>query len=385
MRIGVVGAGPAGLYFAFLTKRRDPGIEVRVVERNPPDATFGFGVVFSHRALDFLRDGDPETFARLATVMESWPDQRIVHRDEPVLIDGNGFASISRLALLNLLHGLCAEAGVVIEFRREADSLAGFVDCDLVVGADGINSLVRRLYAGHFRPEVRELTNKFVWYGTRQRFETLTLTFRANDDGAFVAHHYRYAPDMSTFIVECDALTWRRAGLDRMDDAASRAYCEAVFAPDLDGHALVSNNSAWRSFPLVDNRAWHHGNVVLLGDALCSVHFSIGSGTRLAMEDAIALDAAFAEVGTDVAAVLARFEATRRPIVEKLLAAAAQSSLWYERFADKMGLDAWGLAYDYMTRSGRMDHARLKETAPRFVAAYEARRGSGSNRRRGEG
>ena len=214
-----------------------------------------------------------------------------------------------------------------------------------------------------------------------QVFDTLTLTFRANQHGAFVAHHYRYAPDMSTFIVECDSGTWARAGLEHMDDAASRAYCEGVFAPDLGGHPLVSNNSTWRRFPLVTNQNWSTENVVILGDALRSVHFSIGSGTRLAMEDAIALYQAFEEVGAagttpaDVAGALARFEAARRPIVEKLLAAAANSSYWYEEFAGKMGLESYPLAYDYMTRSGRVTHARLKEMAPRFTSSFEARHG----------
>ena len=192
-------------------------------------------------------------------------------------------------------------------------------------------------------------------------FDTLTLTFRADRHGSFVAHHYRYAPDMSTFIVECDA--------------ASRAYCEGVFAPDLDGHSLISNNSTWRRFPLVTNQHWSTGNVVILGDALRSVHFSIGSGTRLVMEDAIALHQAFIAAGDDVAGALARFEAARRPIVDKLLAAAANSSYWYEEFASKMGLEAYRLAYDYVTRSGRITHARLKEMAPRFTASFETRFG----------
>ena len=375
MRIGIVGAGPAGLYFALLMKRRHAGYDVRVVERNPPVTTFGFGLVFSERALEFLERDDPRTFATLTSEMEAWPDQRIVHRDEVVSIDGNGFSAIGRLKLLRLLHGLCREAGVRIEFQREIDSLDAFTGCDLMVGADGINSRVRDLHADALRPRIEYLTNMFVWYGTTQVFDTLTLTFRANRHGSFVAHHYRYAPDMSTFVVECDSETWRRAGLQHMDDAGSRAYCEGVFAPDLDGHPLISNNSTWRRFPLVTNERWSTGNVVILGDALRSVHFSIGAGTRLAMEDAIALSQAFDEAAADVAGALARFEAARRPIVEKLLAAAVNSSHWYEEFAGKMGLDAYQLAYDYMTRSGRVTHARLKETAPRFTASFETRYG----------
>lgn len=375
MRIGIVGAGPAGLYFALLMKRRHADYDIRVIERNPPDSTFGFGLVFSERALEFLKADDPGTFTALTAEMEAWPDQRIVHRDEMVSIDGNGFSAIGRLKLLQLLHGLCTDAGVGIEFEAEIETLDTFAGCDLVVGADGINSLVRELHADALRPTIEFLTNRFVWYGTTQVFDTLTLTFRANRHGSFVAHHYRYAPYMSTFIVECDAATWARAGLQHMDDAASRAYCEGVFAPDLDGHSLISNNSTWRRFPLVTNQHWSTGNVVILGDALRSVHFSIGSGTRLVMEDAIALHQAFIAAGDDVAGALARFEAARRPIVDKLLAAAANSSYWYEEFASKMGLEAYRLAYDYMTRSGRVTHARLKEMAPRFTASFETRFG----------
>ena len=200
----------------------------------------------------------------------------------------------------------------------------------------------------------------------------LTLTFRESEHGAFVAHHYRYAPAMSTFIVECDEPTWRRAGLDRMDDAASRAYCERVFAPDLGGHELVSNKSNWRQFPLLSNAVWRVGNAVLIGDALRSMHFSIGSGTRLAFEDAIALDRAFGDVGEDVPKALAAFERERRPVVEKLFAAASASSYWYEEFPARMArFDALGLAYDYMTRSGRVTPERLRQQAPRFMQGVD--------------
>lgn len=372
MRIGIVGAGPAGLLFALLAKRRRPDAAVRVIEQNPADATFGFGVVFSHGALEFLARDAPQMHAALARVMETWPVQRIVHRGVAVDVDGNGFCAIGRLALLQLLQLECAQAGVELVFGRALDSLAPLADCDLVVGADGVNSLVRRTHAAAFGTRTEWLTNKFVWYGTTQPFDCLTLTFRENGHGAFVAHHYRYAPDRSTFIVECDAATWRRAGLGAMDDAASRAYCEDLFAPDLDGHPLVSNRSLWRNFPLLSNESWSAGNVVLIGDALRTGHFSIGSGTRLAFDDAIALDRALGEAGDDVPALIARFERERRPVVEKLVAAANSSSYWYERMADKMALAPLALAYDYMTRSGRMSDERLAQAAPRFMERVRA-------------
>jgi 2-polyprenyl-6-methoxyphenol hydroxylase-like FAD-dependent oxidoreductase len=363
MRISIVGAGPAGLLFALLAKRRFPEWGIVVTEQNRSDATFGFGVVFSQGALGFLERDAPDLHAALSARMESWPMQRIVHRDEAIDIDGNGFSAIARLQLLEFLQVLCREAGVEMRFGQRLEALP---PADLVVGADGLNSIVRGTPG--FVPQIEWLTNRFVWYGTRQRFDCLTLTFRESAHGAFVAHHYRYSADMSTFIVECDAPTWQRAGLGRMSDAESQAYCERVFAADLGGHALVSNNSTWRQFPLLSNGVWSAGNRVLIGDALRSLHFSIGSGTRLAFEDAIALDAAFAAAGENVPAALGAYERERRPVVEKLFAAAGASSLWYETFPARMGrFDALGLAYDYMMRSGRMSDERLRALAPDFM------------------
>jgi 2-polyprenyl-6-methoxyphenol hydroxylase-like FAD-dependent oxidoreductase len=372
MRVSVVGAGPAGLFFSLLLKRRRPDAQITVFEQNARDATFGFGVVFSRGALEFLAKDEPAMHARLTAAMESWPMQRIVHRDVAVDIDGNGFSALGRLKLIQILAEECEKAGVEIHFHAALD---GLPSADWVVGADGVNSFVRKKLQGAFRPKVEVLTNKFAWYGTAQVFECLTLTFRESEHGAFVAHHYRYSPDMSTFIVECDEATWRRAGLDRMGDAESRAYCERVFAPDLGGKPLVSNKSVWRNFPLLMNERWIAGNVVLIGDALRTGHFSIGSGTRLAFDDAIAL----ARAGS-----LEEFEKHRRPVVEKLVAAANRSSYWYEKFPGKMAaLDAWGLAYDYMTRSGRMTDERLRQEAPAFMRAVELNRAKAGSAGRG--
>ena len=381
MRIEVVGGGPAGLWFAFLAKRRQPAWTVRVREQNPATTTYGFGVVLSDAGRERVRAAAPAAFDRLAARMERWADLTIVHRDEAVPIDGNGFSAIGRLELLAALHALCREAGVSLRFDAPVTSLAELrANADLVVGADGIHSRVRAGLESEFRPRTELLGNRYAWYGTRQVFATLTLTFRANAGGAFVAHHYRYSPDMSTFIVECDAATWARSGLESLDDDAARRYCEEVFAPDLGGHPLVSNRSEWRRFPVLACERWSHGNVVLIGDALRSVHFSIGSGTRLAMEDADALATALDETGGRVPDGLARFEAARRPVVDKLLAGAAGSWTWYERLADRMHLAPHELAYDYMTRSGRVSDERLRAIAPRFMDRVSAARREASAR-----
>ena len=373
MRLAILGAGPAGLLFSLLVRRRFPRWQVTVYEQNAADATFGFGVVFSQGALAFLERDASDLHAQLLPRMQHWPMQRIVHRDQAVDIDGNGFSAVARLELNRFLQDLCGAAGVAMQFGKRIDSLAELGAPDLIVGADGAHSLVRREREAQFGPRLEWLTNRFAWYGTPRSFECLSLTFRQSEHGAFVAHHYRYSAAMSTFIVECDDATWRRAGLDGMDDEASREYCEGVFAADLCGEPLVSNHSIWRQFPLLHNRNWSAGNAVLIGDALRTMHFSIGSGTRLAFEDAIALDRAFGEAGENVPGALAAFERERRPVVEKLFAAANASSYWYEKFPEKMQrLDALGLAYDYMTRSGRMSDARLAEIAPNFMQRVRA-------------
>ena len=370
-----MGGGPAGLWFAFLLKSRRPVWAVRVHEQNPANATYGFGVVLSDAGRERVRSAAPAAFDRIARHMERWSDLTIVHRCEAVPIDGNGFSAIGRLDLLQSLHELCREAGVSLRFESPVESLAELrASADLVVGADGIKSGVRAALEAEFRPRTEVLGNRYAWYGTRQVFETLTLTFRANPDGAFVAHHYRYSPSMSTFIVECDAATWEQSGLGALDDDAAGRYCEDIFAPDLGGHPLISNRSEWRQFTVLACERWHHGNVVLIGDALRSVHFSIGSGTRLAMEDADALAAALDASGGRVVRGLEGFEAARRPVVEKLLAGAAGSWGWYEDFARRMHHSAPEFAYDYMTRSGRVSDERLRTIAPRFMRRLAAGR-----------
>ncbi|HEY1311151.1 MAG TPA: FAD-dependent monooxygenase [Pseudolabrys sp.] len=371
MRIAILGAGPAGLYLAYLIKRRRADADITVFEQNPAGATFGFGVVFSDRALEFLREDDPETFAAITPQMESWDDITLMHKNERVVIDGVGFAAIGRLKLLQLLQERVRAVGIKPEFSCAVTSLDEFDGADLIVGADGANSLVRRTFADAFGAAVTYGANRFAWFGTPKVFDTLTQTFRHTPIGDFNAHHYRYAPGRSTFIVEVDDPTFARAGFERTEGADSRALCEKVFADALDGKHLVSNNSIWRRFPHLSSARWHHGKHVLIGDAAHTAHFSIGSGTRLAMEDAIALDKALAAHGDDVAAALPAYEAARRPIVDKIVTGADASAGWYENFAEYMELAPLDFAMSYVMRSGRIDIERLRKLSPRFVERYE--------------
>ena len=375
MRVSVLGGGPGGLYFSALWKGRHPRDEVRLFEQNPADATFGFGVVFSERALEFLREDDAETVDLIAPAMEAWRDITIVHRGEAVAIDGVGFSAIGRLELLQLLQQRARAAGVALEFEHAVGTVDELGGSDLIIAADGVNSALRAAFADAFATSLSQLDNRFAWYGTAKAFDTLTQTFIANELGTFNAHHYRYAPGMSTFLVECDPATWRRAGLDRASEAESRRICEQVFAATLDGHALVSNRSLWRSFPWVWNARWSLRNMVLIGDALRTAHYSIGSGTRLALEDALALVKALEAEPGDLAEALQRYERQRRPIVETLVAASRRSAAWYERFAEHMRLEPVDLAMSYIRRSGRVDDERLRAMSPRFMARYDAARG----------
>jgi 2-polyprenyl-6-methoxyphenol hydroxylase-like FAD-dependent oxidoreductase len=371
LRVAVIGGGPGGLYFAYLWKRRHPDADIDLFEQNAADATWGFGVVFSEQALEFLRSDDPDTVDAITPLMESWNNITLNLRGESVEIDGVGFSSIGRLELLAILQQRVRAVGVALRYDTTIQSLDQLKGYDLIVAADGLNSLVRRTFEGQFGASVSHSTNKFAWYGTTKRFETLSQTFVKTELGTFNAHHYRYAPAMSTFLVECDRATWERYGFADKTIEQSQAICEQVFAVTLDGHSLASNKSVWRNFPWIWNERWSFGNIVLIGDALHSAHFSIGSGTRLAIEDAIALTRAL-EVDSDIPSALARYETGRKPIVEKLVKAARTSAGWYEDFPEHMKLDLMDFAHSYITRSGRIDDARLRMMSPGFMARYEA-------------
>jgi 2-polyprenyl-6-methoxyphenol hydroxylase-like FAD-dependent oxidoreductase len=373
LRIAVIGGGPGGLYFAYLWKRRHPDAHIDLFEQNAAGATWGFGVVFSEQALEFLRADDPDTVDAIIPRMESWKNISLNLRGESVEIDGVGFSSIGRLDLLTILQQRVRAVGVTPRYDTLIQSVEQLTGYDLIVAADGLNSLVRRTFEGDFGTSVSYSANKFAWYGTTKRFETLSQTFVETELGAFNAHHYRYSPDMSTFLVECDRATWQRYGFADKTIEESKAICERVFASALDGHSLVSNKSVWRNFPWIWNEHWSLGNMVLIGDALHSAHFSIGSGTRLAIEDAIALTKAL-EAEDKISASLVRCQMERKPIVKKLVTAARTSADWYEKFPDHMKLGLMDFAYSYITRSGRIDDARLRAMSPVFMARYQASR-----------
>ena len=385
MRIAVLGGGPGGLYFAYLWKKRHPDAQVDLFEQNAADATWGFGVVFSEQALEFLCADDPETVDAIAPGMETWKNITLNLRGETVDIDGIGFSSIGRLELLKILQQRARAVGIVLRYATQIHSTDQLEGYDLVVAADGLNSLVRRAFEGDFGTSISYSSNKFAWFGTSKRFNTLSQTFVETELGAFNAHHYRYSPAMSTFLIECDRSTWQRYGFADKTSEQSKTICEGVFARALDGHSLVSNKSVWRNFPWIWNEHWSFGNMVLIGDALHSAHFSIGSGTRLAIEDGIALVKALEAEPGDIRAGLARYQAEREPIVKKLVDAARTSAGWYENFAAHMKLSLMDFAYSYITRSGRIDDARLRAMSPAFMASYESSRPAGSSLRAGNG
>ncbi len=375
MKLNIIGGGPAGLYFAILMKMADPNHEITVHERNGPDDTFGWGVVFSDKTLSYLKENDHLTYLKITNAFETWDNVDIVHRNQKITVRGNKFSGIARIEILRILQSRCRDLGIDVRFRSEATQLKTLAArSDLLVGADGINSTVRQTYSEFFQPLLRVRSNKYIWYGTHQLFHGLTLTFRQNDDGVFAAHSYKFNKTTSTFIVECDEETWASTAFADRSDEETRSYLEEVFANDLSGHQLLSNNSKWVNFVNVKNAVWSHENVILLGDALHTAHFSIGSGTKLALEDAIALKKCFDET-SDVCGALKEFELDRRQIIEDYQAAALESCVWFERVGSYMHLEPLPFAYQLMTRSGRVDHESLRRRDPEFVASYERQRG----------
>ena len=371
MKIVSIGGGPAGLYFALLMKKADPTHDILVVERNRPDDTFGFGVVFSDATLENFAEADRETYTEIARNFAHWDDIDIHYQGQVLTSTGHGFSGMSRQLLLDILQRRCTELGVILRFQDEVTDLGAYADADLVLAADGVNSFIRSRYAEHFRPQVDWRPNKFVWLGTTFPYPAFTFVFKESDHGLWRVHAYRYNASMSTFILETTEAAWRRAGLDQADEDQTLAFAERLFAEELQGHRLLKNRSLWRNFPTVKNGSWHHRNIVLIGDAAHTAHFSIGSGTKLAMEDAIALCRAL-QRHDEVKKALVAYEEERRPDVERLQRAAQVSLEWFEQTERYHGrLEPIQFAMSLLTRSLRVTHDNLKLRDPKFVESVD--------------
>ena len=371
MRYAVIGGGPSGLYFALLAKKANPSDEVLVVERNPPDATFGWGVVFSEETLGALRDADYDTYTEIGESFARWNAIDIYYRDTMVRSRGHVFTGISRKLLLNILQRRCRALGVRLEFEREVRDVAEFEGADVIVGADGINGLVRRAYGEFFKPQIATHPTKYVWFGSDLPLDAFTFIFRRNADGLFQVHAYPFDARTCTFIVECPEDAWRRAGLESASEAESIAYCEALFQPELRGRRLMSNRSLWVNFLTLRQESWHHGKVVLLGDAAHTAHFSIGSGTKLAMEDSIALVDALRR-HEDLGAALNDYEMERQPIVERFQEAALESSSYFEHVSRYAQFDPRQFAFNLLTRSRRITYINLTQRDPDLVRTVDS-------------
>jgi len=375
MKINILGGGPAALYFAILMKKQNPAHAITILERDGPNDTFGWGIVFSDRTYAFLKESDPESYEAITRASQMWEEVVVIHKGETINIGGNGFSGIARLKFLNILQDRCRKLGVDLRFNTnlaEPADLEPWLDCDLFVGADGANSLVRRAYAEFFLPIIDTRQNRYIWLGTPQTFHGLTMIFRQTETGLFIAHAYQFSPTTSTFIVECPPETWLSAGLANKSEAETCAYLAEVFKAELSGQPLLANNFVrWLNFPLIKNKRWYHRHLVLLGDALHTAHFSIGSGTKLAVEDSMALAKCFAEK-TSVPAALAEFQRVRKPVVDKFQDAALNSLVWLENVQDYLYLDPLPLAFRVVTRSKRVGLNRLKRQDPAFAEQYTA-------------
>jgi len=366
VKVSIVGGGPGGLYFALLAKKTWPGWDVSVYERNRPDDTFGFGVVFSDRTLDTFKACDSPSYEAIRRTFAYWDDVDVHVKGSVMRVAGNGFCGCSRVALLNLLHERCRALGVDLAFGHEVDDVTEFPDSDLIVAADGINSGIRERYRDHFQPSVDLRPNKFVWLGSTRPMDAFKYFFRETPEGILVAHCYQYRANESTWVIETDRETWERFGFERMDEARMLATLERVFAEELQGHRLIPNRSMWRNFPAITNRTWVMGNVVLVGDAKATAHFTIGSGTKLAMEDAIALYEALRSEG-EVRKALARYDSVRREEVEKTQHAANVSLVWFEHLSRYWDMDPLQFGFGLMSRSKQITWENLELRDPGFV------------------
>jgi anthraniloyl-CoA monooxygenase len=387
MNIVCIGGGPAGLYFSLLMKKQDPSHQITVVERNRPYDTFGWGVVFSDQTLGNLVGADQASARSILQSFNHWDDIDIFFKGQKVRSGGHGFCGIGRKRLLNILQQRCEELGVQLVFENQVDdelALARRYGGELVIASDGLNSKIRTRHAASYRPQVESRHCRFVWLGTRKKFDAFTFAFKQTEHGWFQAHIYQYDDDTSTFIIETPEHVWRRAGLDQLTQEQGIAFCEQLFAEQLDGHALMSNAShlrgsaMWITFPRVVCEQWVHWEgatpVVLMGDAAHSAHYSIGSGTKLALEDAIELARCFAgqaDKQPDLKQALAAYQQVRAIEVLKLQSAARNSMEWFENVERYSAMEAPQFAYSMLTRSQRLSHENLRLRDAAYVAGFE--------------
>ncbi|MFL5320718.1 MAG: bifunctional salicylyl-CoA 5-hydroxylase/oxidoreductase [Myxococcaceae bacterium] len=368
MKIVSVGGGPSALYFSLLMKKAFPETDVTVIERNRPEDTFGWGVVFSRETLGNLGEADRESYERIQQKFAYWDDIETYYRNTVTVSTGHGFCGLARRELLMILQERCRELGVKLDFQHEVKSLAELPNADLVIAADGVHSFVREQLASELKPTVDSRKAKFCWLGTTKPLRAFTFVFKETEHGVFQVHAYPFEKNLSTWIVECHESVWKKAGLDKANEADTVAFCEKLFAEELQGHKLLTNKSIWRTFPTVQCEKWFSGNVVLMGDAVHTAHFSIGSGTKLAMEDSIALVDAFKKHGTkDLPTVLTAYQEARKPEVIRLQRAAQTSLEWFENSGRYVGQPPAQFTFNLMTRSKRITYDNLLERDPHLV------------------
>ncbi|GAB4199087.1 MAG: bifunctional salicylyl-CoA 5-hydroxylase/oxidoreductase [Sandaracinaceae bacterium] len=380
MRVNVLGGGPGGLYSAILLQKRFPDARIEVFERNAADQTWGWGVVFSDETMSGFELADRESHDAITKCFARWDAIDVFAKGQHIRSQGHGFCGIARKKLLHILQERAKELGVVCHFQAERVDIETLrADCDLLIAADGVRSLARKQYEHVFRPSFDPRKCRYIWLGTTHLFPAFTFSFRENAHGLFQIHAYRFDAGHSTVIVECDEESWRNAGLDRADEATSLAYCEALFAEELSGHRLLSNRSTWVQFQTLKNDRWWHENVVLVGDAAHTAHFSIGSGTKLAMEDAIGLAEAMGRFPGDVPRALEAYETERKPMAGRIQTAAQQSLEWFENAKRHHRLEPIQMVFSLMTRSRRITHENLRKRDPSLVERadrwFEARAG----------